>query len=86
MTTVRALIAVSLGAALLSSGCAYVPPQRTADAGITPPVLIQDNDLGQPYSTVSFFFKDRGLQREDTSLLVPRVIAQPARTITVPAR
>lgn len=91
MTTVRALIAASLGAAMICSGCAYFEPQRTAYVGGTPPVLVEDNENGQPYTTLSLFMKDRGIQREDPSLLVPRVIAQPAnvapgtRVITVPA-
>ena len=63
------LAAVLAGAAILG-GCAG---DRAIVAESTPePVLVTADNSAMPYTTESFFFRDRGLHYEDPSTLSPK--------------
>ncbi|MGE5616165.1 MAG: hypothetical protein ACM3X5_04550 [Bacillota bacterium] len=64
------LAGLAAGAAILG-GCAS-DERRVALEQPTEPVLVTADNSAMPYTTESYFFRDRGLHYEDPSTLSPK--------------
>jgi len=65
------LAGLCAGAAILG-GCASDERRVVALEQPTEPVLVTADNSAMPYTTESYFFRDRGLHYEDPSTLSPK--------------